>query len=143
MSGRFSKSKGKRAEREAVKLLQPRVERLYASLGVSAPQLERNLLQANKGGYDLLGLDWLAVEIKRQETVQLKTWWAQTVQQAAGTREAVLLYKTNRSPWRALVQNYLVVGALHLPAVVELDETTFLDWFDAMLEREYKKLAAL
>lgn len=74
--------KGKRAERQVRSLLQSVVTRVYTDYGIDVPILERNLQQSIKGGADIRGLDWLAVEVKHQETVKLEQWWRQTCEQA-------------------------------------------------------------
>ena len=74
MAGLMSRNKGKRGEREVVKLLQPVVNEVYESLGLEPPLLERNLMQSHKGGCDLAGLDWLALEVKYQEQQQMTSW---------------------------------------------------------------------
>lgn len=92
-----AKQKGANAEREVAALLQPTVDRAYMeTLGITlgeVPKLQRNLLQTREGGYDLVGLDWLALEVKRQEAVgtggirkgHLRQWWAQTVASSMGS----------------------------------------------------------
>lgn len=85
------RTKGHDAEREIVKLL--------ADL---AP-LKRNLQQTQEGGYDLIGLDFLALEIKRCESLQIEAWWKQTLRQARCGQTPVLLYRQNRKPWQAVM----------------------------------------
>ena len=77
MSGGFSREKGKRAEREVVKLLQPVVTKVYQEAGKEIPLLERNLMQSHKGGHDIVGLEWMALEVKHHETLQISQWWEQ------------------------------------------------------------------
>lgn len=82
MSGNMSRNKGQRGEREVVKLLQPIINRVYGSRAVEPPQLERNLMQSHKGGFDIVGLEWMALEVKYQESANLNGWWKQTLDQA-------------------------------------------------------------
>lgn len=82
MSGNMSRNKGQRGEREVVKLLQPIVDKVYGSLGLTPPVLERNLMQSHKGGFDIAGLHWMALEVKYQETLNVGMWWNQTLAQA-------------------------------------------------------------
>lgn len=130
MGGNMSRDKGQRGEREICKLLQPVVNEVYESKGLLPPVLERNLMQTRNGGFDIAGLDWIALEIKRHETLQIPAWWAQTKEQAlvkqrsgggkgctAGEpqgqgsrpyeRIPVLMYRKNRSPWRVMMYGYL------------------------------------
>jgi hypothetical protein len=80
--GLMGLNKGKRAEREIVGLLQPVVNAVYAAAGITPPLLQRNTLQSDRGGYDIVGLDWFAPEVKRCETLSLRTWWEQCKGQA-------------------------------------------------------------
>ena len=143
MSGAMSRNKGQRAEREVVKLLQPVVIEAWAELGKDgpAPCLERNLMQAHKGGHDLLGLDWLALEVKHQEQFVLEAWWRQAVEQAdrAGRRsfvevEPVLFYRKNHAPWRVIMRGYLDVrGEKRVRCPVNVGPHAFLAWFKLRL----------
>ena len=100
MSGLYSRNRGKRGEREVIKLIQPVVNEVYQSLGKEPPELERNLMQSHKGGCDLAGLDWLSLEVKYQEAENMTSWWEQTKRQAGKEREAVLFYRKNHAKWR-------------------------------------------
>ena len=93
MGGSFSRSKGQRGEREICKLLTER-------LGF---EVKRNLQQYQDGGCDLVGLDKYAIEIKRQETELINSWWQQTKRQAKG-RMPVLFYRSNRKPWLVMTE---------------------------------------
>lgn len=97
--GSFSRNKGKRAERGVIEVLQPVVNDVFASYGVDPPVLKRNTLQSDEGGEDLSGLDWLALEVKHHETLNVRAWWAQTLEQAGQTKEPVLFYKRNNVKW--------------------------------------------
>lgn len=82
LMGSFAVSKGKRGEREVCDELQPVVDSVATSLGMTAPRIRRNLQQSGDGGEDILGLPWYAIEVKRCETVALDRWWQQCVTQA-------------------------------------------------------------
>ena len=84
--GNMARMKGQRGELEVVKLLQPTVTSCYMMKGLEVPQLARNLSQTRDGGFDIAGLEWMALEVKRQETLNVKAWWEQTCRQA-GTDE--------------------------------------------------------
>ena len=75
--GAASRNKGARGEREAAKLLLG----WLAEAGIDA-DIHRNADQTRSGGFDLVGLPWLAVEVKRAETLRQGDWWRQTVAQA-------------------------------------------------------------
>ena len=96
-----SKDKGGRGEREIIALLQPIVDRVYRVAGKLPPKLQRNSMQANGlGGCDVVGLDWLALEVKRCETLLLDQWWQQTISQAKQGAMPVLCYRQSKQPWR-------------------------------------------
>jgi hypothetical protein len=84
--------KGKRGELEVAALLRDH-------LGAS---VVRNLTQVRDGGHDLIGLPGWSAEVKRAAQPRVPEWWRQTVGQADGARP-VLLYRTDRRPWRAVV----------------------------------------
>jgi Holliday junction resolvase len=88
-----SRNKGLGGERELAKLLGDR-------LGVT---LTRNLEQTRGGGYDLVGLDSLAIEVKRRETLDFPRSWAQAMKNAGESKIPVLAHRANRQPWRFYV----------------------------------------
>lgn len=95
---KFSREKGKRGEREVVHILQAVVNEVY---GEKAPRIQRNTLQSDKGGYDLVGLEDFAIEVKRHEKLNVKAWWKQTLRQAKG-KFPVLFYRQNSVPWSVM-----------------------------------------
>lgn len=112
VAGGFSREKGKRAERQVVQMLQPVVNEVYGALGCpqdQIPLLQRNTIQAHKGGYDIVGLDWLALEVKHQETLKVDDWWEQTVRQAQGGKEPILFYKRNSMKWRIVMMGQIEI----------------------------------
>lgn len=135
-SGSFSRDKGKRAEREIVKMLQPVVNKVYAEVGREAPLLERNLMQSHRGGHDVVGLGWLALEVKHHEKVNVPGFWEQTKKQAGTTMEPVLLYKSNNVKWRVMLYGYLPAGKRRVRCAVEVSQGDFLVWFETRLREE-------
>jgi hypothetical protein len=95
-----SRTKGRLGEREIIDLLQPIVNEVYLTVEIPAPKLQRNSLQSDGGGFDIVGLDWIAIECKRCETLGVSNWWAQCVRQAGNDREPVLCYRQNGKAWR-------------------------------------------
>lgn len=136
MAGLMSLNKGKRGEREVVKLLQPVVNEVYRELGLEPPALERNLMQSHKGGCDLAGLDWLALEVKYQEQEQLTSWWAQCVRQAAGSREPVLFYRKNNAKWKVRMLGFLLAGDKRVRCPVDISAEAFLAYLNIRLKKE-------
>lgn len=98
-----SRIKGQDAEREVIRIILPVVR------GVLGPDavLSRNLEQYQRGGHDIVGIDWLALEVKRQEELQIEAWWRQTLAQASSTMVPVLAFRQSRKPWRVMMCGYL------------------------------------
>lgn len=100
MSGKMAKTKGAEGERELAKLLQKWAEPVTEHLGVDKINLERMAAaQSKSGGYDLSGLSWLAIEVKRVENMELKAWWRQTLKQCNDMQIPFLAWRLNRKPW--------------------------------------------
>lgn len=147
MSKSFSQQKGKRAERAAIQLLQPVVDTCYARRALKPPTLARNSMQSRFGGHDIVGLEWLALEIKHQETLQLKAWWDQTVAQAIKHKqsigktynrpiEPVLMYKANNVRWQVRMRGYLPAGPKRIKTPVDISIDAFLIWLEHRLAHE-------
>lgn len=140
MSGLTSRNKGKRGEREIVHLLQPVIDEVYASSGIPIPILQRNTIQSDRGGFDIVGLDWLAIEVKHQEQNNVNGWWTQTVQQA-GKKMPVLFYRRNNAKWRVRTVGYVfqrtsTTGPAFSEAVIDISTDDFLLYFKKRLVAE-------
>ena len=135
-AGGFARDKGQRAERAAVKLLQPIINHVFQTVGKEPPQLERNLMQSHKGGHDIIGLDWLALEIKHQETLHINAWWEQTKQQAGKLKEPILMYKQNNVKWRVMLYGYIPSKAEYLQCPVDICLEDFLVYFERRVRDE-------
>ena len=145
MSGKMSRDKGQRAEREVVKLLQPIIDRVYEEFygtvfpaegtSISIPQLARNLVQSRSGGHDISGLHWIAIEVKHQETFALNAWWAQALQQSERTGGIpVLLYRRNGLPFRCkLVAVVKIANGGGVKVVADITLEAFMVWFEHAL----------
>ena len=96
---KFSREKGKRGEREVARIIQDVVNYVF---GENAPRIQRNTLQSDKGGFDLVGLEDFAIEVKRHEKLNVKAWWKQTVRQAGKDKIPVLFYRQNNTPWSVM-----------------------------------------
>ncbi|MBV1889160.1 MAG: hypothetical protein KUG67_02835 [Proteobacteria bacterium] len=131
--GSFSKQKGKRGEREVVKLLQPIVDKVFSARGLEVPILYRNQNQSFQGGYDIDGIDWIALEVKRQETLHINKWWDQTVSQAGREQVPVLIYRKSRMKWRVIMYGYLDCGGVRVKARVDIELEAFLVYFETRM----------
>ena len=94
-----ARAKGQRAEREALGLLQEWMEPVYRAANLPAPMFARNLEQSRGGGYDILGLEWLALEVKHREALHIPKWWEQTLRQAKDGQLPFLMWKRNGLGW--------------------------------------------
>lgn len=145
MGGRMSQNKGKRGEREIINLLQPIVDRiygLYPSLG-TPPILQRNTLQSDRGGFDIVGLDWFAPEVKFQESLNVNTWWRQTAAQAQGKQEPVLFFRQSRKAWRVMMKMYANTDTKgeRFFSRAEISMENFMLYFEYRLHAEVKAKA--
>jgi hypothetical protein len=144
MGGKFSRNKGQRGEREIIKLIQPIVDRICGEVGVETCLLERNLLQAHKGGADVFGLDWLSLEVKFQEKENVEQWWGQCVKQAKKGQEPILFFrKTYAREWKVKMFGYLLVeeGAkIRCPVVIS--ERAALVYLESRIRKELQGLVA-
>ena len=126
-----ARSKGQRGEREIIDLLQPHVNEVSIYNQMDPPLLQRNTLQSDQGGFDIVGLPMLAIEVKRVESDTpgaLASWWAQAVKQSTPTAEPILIYRMNARPWlvRMYVRLKLPNGAFYkVPGVVSMDAFIF------------------
>ena len=87
-----SRNKGKAGEREAAELLRH----------VTGRNIQRKVRQ-HDGDSDLVGLEPWCIEVKRNETLPIRTFWLQAVVQAEKVGgQPLLLFRRNRQPWRAV-----------------------------------------
>lgn len=135
MGGRAGIRKGKSGEREVIAYLQPIVTDVYEAHGLEVPVLERNLMQSARGGYDIEGLDWLALEVKRHEQPNVEAFWEQTLKQAGTKRVPVLWYRRNGGKWHVVM--YVQLGWRTVRATVDIAD--FLVWFRNKLVQEIGK----
>lgn len=141
MSGSFARNKGQRGEREVRDLIQPIVDKVCAELGLDAMEIKRNLNQSREGGHDLIGLSWIAIEVKRQEVLQLDKWWIQAEEQAmriSSSAIPVLIYKQNRQKWRVRMIGWLHGGDCGCKGLVDIGLPDFLAWFEARCRYEFR-----
>jgi hypothetical protein len=124
------RNKGKNGERQVIALLQPIVAQEYGRFGLPAPVLERNLEQTRGGGYDIKGVPWLALEVKRVENLQVAAWWRQAIRQAGPEQVPALLYRRNQEKWTGVVFLWDAYGGRH---TAQLDQVDWINWFQINL----------
>lgn len=94
-TGRSSKRKGAKGERECFELLS-------ALLGRT---IKRRLGAARSGGDDTGDLPGWSVEVKRVERLQIPKWWRQACEQAERyQKKPVLIYRQSGQPWRVVLR---------------------------------------
>lgn len=137
MAGRMSRNKGARGEREVIAILQPIVDSVCEETGQPRFELRRNPTQRFKGKeYDVIGLPWIALEVKRQENLSgLGSWWKQTLDATRPGQTPVLVYRKNHSPWKVRMKVPVdIENRLNVMCVVDVDWDTFLFWFRQRLK---------
>lgn len=117
ISGKGRVRKGKTAEREFFNLLSDYL----------GEDVRRSLESSRDGGADNeregILADW-AIEIKRQDSAKLTSWWAQALEQGVSSGlTPALAYRLPRRPWRVRV----LLSTVH-PGAPDLPEWHGLEW---------------
>ena len=135
MAGRMSRNKGARGEREVIALLQPIVDRVCTDCGHPRFVLRRNADQRYAAKqYDVIGLPWIALEVKRVENLSGRgSWWKQVLEATLEFQTPVLAYRKNHAPWTFRLRVPVRCGLKHLVLTTEMAEREFLFWFEHML----------
>lgn len=142
MAGRMSQNKGKQGEREVAMLLRAILKKACLDNGYEEEAAERkangvrrNSLQSANGGFDLVGVPGMAVEVKRQETLKVEEWWRQCVEQCKEENERegtnlipVLLFRQNGKQWRCLTWVWLPVDKKVVKVRGEIGMEEFKGW---------------
>lgn len=140
MGGLHSRNKGKRGERDVIGLLQPVINEVYEAHGLEAPVLKRNTMQSDGGGFDLHGLEWLAIEVKHCAKPAVAAWWQQTLSQCGQHQTAVLFYKIDRRGWTVRVWGFLErTGQTTHCIPVAISAEDWLQWFRTRLNHELSR----
>lgn len=153
MSGAYSRNKGKRAEREVIELMTPAMNNAFQKFITDyphldcgeQPKLQRNTLQSDAGGYDIVGIPWLALEVKNQAKGAVDAWWKQCLEQASKGQTPVLWYRIGGQPWRvrmAVTCKVVDYRAAWVP-VVDMSPFAWLDYFEIRLYDELGKNSAI
>lgn len=129
--GNLSKQKGKRGERELNNLLGvllQKVKERRERIGLPRWQHEPQAFvdpQANDA--DISSIPGLAIEVKRQETLNLNTWWKQAERQADNLSAIpVVAYRQNRKKWQFMLPAYLL--GIGIKGYIICEQDTFEDW---------------
>lgn len=140
MSGKMSRNKGQRGEREFIKMMQDAVDDVFRD-SPDRFELKRNLFQTREGGDDVAGMpeefDFVSVEIKFQEQLHLNKWWEQAVRQAGGTKIPVLAFRQSRQKWKVMLftSSNDPYAPVNFESVISVEQ--FLAWYRASLRARY------
>lgn len=138
------RQKGQNGEREIQRILENVIRKVMLNCGECLPDkaiVQRNQNQTAVGGSDLVGTFGLAIEIKRQEQLNINTWWKQCEEQAENQNEhPVLLFRQNGKKWRCITKLWLVMpGHVSRKVRAEIDFETFLVWFEQWVANKLVK----
>lgn len=142
-----AQNKGKGGEREVARALNAIIVEAMQRHGLPMPGVDivqRNQNQSAVGGNDLTNTFGVAIEIKRQESLSINTWWKQTVASAERNNEIpVLVYRQNRKPWHVVMNTLMPVPPTHIMpygATVrvrsEVSWESFLQWFAQLVDTQ-------
>ena len=111
--GKSNRRKGQNGERELANTL-------GVMLGITLKRRVRN----HEGESDITGLDGFSVEVKKQATPSLRTWWKQTVEQSALTGDTpVLFYRLPRREFKAVISLHPFFNDVDYDDMVDYDMT--------------------
>ena len=141
-------NKGKTGEREVADAMNYCIYLAMKELGYPQEEalkgmatIQRNQIQTAIGGADLIGCYGLAVEVKRQETLSLNTWWKQCELSANRDNSVpVLIYRQNKQKWRVRTYLWIPLPEGHqMKTVAEIDWDTFRVWFTGWVKAILQK----
>jgi len=138
--GLMALNKGKSAEREVVNILKPIIAEEYARAGLPPVDIKRNLSQTQNGGYDIEGIGWLALEVKRQESLNLNGWWKQAVEQTGENQTTVLIYRQNNKPWSVQMMGAFGTDSFDIMARADISLNSFLHYFKYRIREQVESL---
>lgn len=141
------RTKGASAEREIYSKLNLLVIDAFRAHGIEPRDIpdnylfERNQNQSSGGGSDLTNPYGLAIEIKRQESLAITTWWKQCATSARKENKLpVLLYRKNHQAWKCVILASLFVpnyAQIVVPSEISWDD--FCVWAKAWLYARLKQ----
>lgn len=140
------RQKGQEGEREVARAMNSIVESVLVKHGLKVPArpiVQRNQNQSAVGGSDLTNPFHLAIEVKRQETLAINTWWKQCCASAiADGAVPVLLFRQNGNrSWRCILLVDVPIGdGSHVSGVrAEISWDSFLQWFYNLVDRRVSR----
>lgn len=123
---KMSRNKGAAGEREILRWFEQQF---------GLDRLCRNHSQSDGGGADCLEIPLIALEVKRQEQLNVEAWWQQAVKQAlAENQMPVLAYRQNRRKWQFCIPASLITPDSW--GYLTLTDAEFVRWFHNQLMTE-------
>lgn len=129
------KDKGSNGEREACLLLNTILSRVLSELDLPYPTIpvfKRNLNQTAIGGSDIENPFGLCIEVKRQEIINIDSWWTQCVKasKSFGGKPIVLYRQNGKRQWKAVMECSLSLcnGDLFIPVRCEINHNDFCEF---------------
>lgn len=123
------RTKGAEGERQVANDLNTIVNGCYLAAGLPLPEkpvVQRNQNQSAVGGQDLVGTFGFAIEVKRQETLSINSWWKQCEKSALNLDQIpVLIFRQNKMAWRCITYAYVPISttaSIRVRAEIPLDE---------------------
>lgn len=133
------RQKGQNGEREIAALLNPIIHEVKRAKGFpenlirdAHVQVQRNQMQTANGGADLINTYNLAIEVKRQEQLNINKWWEQTCKSASSLSNKhipILMYRQNNRKWNVVMYGLVAMSQSKVKYRVTIDMPSFLDWF--------------
>lgn len=118
------RGKGSAGEREICDILSARLN--------LKTKLTRNLEQTRYGGADIMTLKPFAIEVKRQQNLQINDWLRQAVSQVTKKNHIpVLIYRQNKQKWAVMIPFNTVankkLGKVHSDHFVTISLDLFVE----------------
>lgn len=131
------RDKGRRGEQEVATMLREAVSAAYEALGREHEiEIKRNQMQTagkhrDVGQGDIVGLEWLSIEVKRVENnlpSGIANWWEQCKRQADPLQDPVLFHRMNSQEWSVRTYVLTLVGATQIKLPVDMPWRIFRIW---------------
>ena len=136
------RAKGANGEREVCDLLNKLLQPILDKHGIAHPEkpvFQRNQNQSAVGGSDITNPFELCIEVKRQEQLNINTWWQQCLtasNEFGGV--PILIYRQNgKRKWNVVMYGMIAVAGPDLLATyrVTLEQSDFENWFARYVDR--------